>query len=324
MPTTFEIWGTGYPSQEVVGESFYESALQKLVAGFEGDDEIIPVTLTHTPRNKHDSNAIAVMSSAGQVGSIPSADAARFAPYFRKLQNEGISLTTTARVWGIFYTDQWNGDTSFRSSVRVDLPEPHLLHPVNQPPTAAYRLLPRGGAIQVTGEEEFTDTLTAYLVPEGECWAYATLHPTETGIRVKKRVVEVRLDGQPVGLLSPKMSSDLLPAVDYLDEHGTVTTARALVKGNRLRVEVVLYAARAYELPERWLERVEQAAGAEAATVIPESETDTVAVETETPTVTAPEPVAPKVFPADWYPDPLRRARLRYYDGEKWSDHTAP
>lgn len=27
--------------------------------------------------------------------------------------------------------------------------------------------------------------------------------------------------------------------------------------------------------------------------------------------------------PADWYPDPKGEARLRYWDGESWTDHTA-
>jgi hypothetical protein len=28
--------------------------------------------------------------------------------------------------------------------------------------------------------------------------------------------------------------------------------------------------------------------------------------------------------PADWYPDPHGEARLRYWDGRRWSEHTAP
>lgn len=27
--------------------------------------------------------------------------------------------------------------------------------------------------------------------------------------------------------------------------------------------------------------------------------------------------------PADWYPDPTGKARLRYWNGEKWTEHTA-
>jgi hypothetical protein len=28
--------------------------------------------------------------------------------------------------------------------------------------------------------------------------------------------------------------------------------------------------------------------------------------------------------PADWYPDPHGEARLRYWDGTRWTEHTAP
>lgn len=43
-------------------------------------------------------------------------------------------------------------------------------------------------------------------------------------------------------------------------------------------------------------------------------------------------PTAPQVAPsppvsatpADWYPDPAGQARLRYWDGTAWTDHTAP
>ncbi|WP_062465592.1 DUF2510 domain-containing protein [Demequina maris] len=38
-----------------------------------------------------------------------------------------------------------------------------------------------------------------------------------------------------------------------------------------------------------------------------------------------PPPPAPvDAKPADWYPDPKGEARLRYWDGAAWTDHTAP
>jgi uncharacterized RDD family membrane protein YckC len=36
-----------------------------------------------------------------------------------------------------------------------------------------------------------------------------------------------------------------------------------------------------------------------------------------------PPPVAPPMPPANWYPDPSGHARLRYWDGKRWTDHTA-
>jgi uncharacterized RDD family membrane protein YckC len=43
-------------------------------------------------------------------------------------------------------------------------------------------------------------------------------------------------------------------------------------------------------------------------------------------TAAAPQPpaaAAPPLPPANWYPDPSGQARLRYWDGARWTDHTA-
>ncbi len=36
-----------------------------------------------------------------------------------------------------------------------------------------------------------------------------------------------------------------------------------------------------------------------------------------------PEPPPPPTVPADWYPDPHGKHRLRYWDGSAWTDHVA-
>lgn len=36
-----------------------------------------------------------------------------------------------------------------------------------------------------------------------------------------------------------------------------------------------------------------------------------------------PPPEPAPAFPADWYPDPHGKARLRYWDGSAWTDHVA-
>jgi hypothetical protein len=45
------------------------------------------------------------------------------------------------------------------------------------------------------------------------------------------------------------------------------------------------------------------------------------------PEATPTEPMAAQAAPpgqkADWYPDPEGKSRLRYYDGQRWTDHTA-
>jgi uncharacterized RDD family membrane protein YckC len=42
-----------------------------------------------------------------------------------------------------------------------------------------------------------------------------------------------------------------------------------------------------------------------------------------TPPQQPPQPASPPMPPANWYPDPSGHARLRYWDGARWTDHTA-
>jgi hypothetical protein len=78
-------------------------------------------------------------------------------------------------------------------------------------------------------------------------WVHVTLHD------IVKQSVEVRLDGSRVGQLTRRMSAELLPAVRHPAEQGRTSAARAIVKGNRIKAEVVLYVARAHQLPESFL-----------------------------------------------------------------------
>jgi collagen type III alpha len=160
----------------------------------------------------------------------------------------------SARVWGAEWADYDDRRAIFRGSVRLDLAEPHMIVPANVPPSPAHRLLPRGNAIQVAGEEKHLDALAPFLRPEGECWVYVTLHEmVEQLARSTRSVVEVRVDDARVGQLTPKMSGELIPALRHLAEHGEAAAARAVIRGNRIKAEVVLYVARTHELPDSWL-----------------------------------------------------------------------
>jgi hypothetical protein len=252
MAIAFDLWGQrGYPHADIVGESHYTAAIRAVLGDdFKADGaEVLAVAeLAPEPANRFDRNAVAVLIGKQLVGYLPREEAARYSPVLLDLVTQGWSPQVAARVWGA----AWDGD--FRGSVRLDLAEPHLLTPANRAPSGEHRLLPPGHAIQVSGEENHLDALLPFLRPEGECWAHATLHEVvEQTARVTRTVVEVRLDGDRVGKLSPKMSGDLLPAIQHLAAEGHATVARALIKGNRLKAEVTLYALRAHELPHSWL-----------------------------------------------------------------------
>lgn len=325
----FEVWGRGWPNTEVVGESYHLREIKALLPrrpNADGEELMVPVTLVHNPDNPHDRNAVEVRAATGLLGHLSRDDAARYAPALDSFQANGMVAGTTARIWG-GERERWDTNgTEFVASVSIDLPEPHLLAPANRPPSVPYHLLPHGGAIQVSGEEEYMPAITPHLNEHGECWAYATLHEfIEQGARTSKILAEVRIDGNPVGRLTPKMSGDILPAVAYLAERGYATSIRALVKGNRLKAEVVLHMLRAYELPADWLASIEDLNTSAATVASVSAETTAVANGTsdagrdEESRVDAPPPAPP----AGWYTDPSGVARLRYWDGTGWTHHTS-
>ena len=296
MSEASDLWGQrGWASTEVVGESHYTSSIKALIAtGIKGDgaEMTAAVQLLPEPLNKHDRHAVGVWAGSRQIGYLSRQDAIRYSPVLLALVARGWTPQVSAQIWA----QQWSaggGDRgSVSASVRLQLAEPHMLVPANQPPDKPHRLLPAGAAVQVTGEEKHLDALAPWLRPEGECWVYATLHEvTEELARSSRTVVEVRVDGVRVGQLTPRMSGDMLPALRHLGEGELTTAARAIVKGNRIKAEVVLYAARAHDLPASWLD-----AAASPATQ-PQRPARMVPPPAPMPTAPTPAPVIPAATP---------------------------
>jgi collagen type III alpha len=329
----FDVWGQrGWHNVDVVGESHYTRDIRALFPaqfGSTGRELTVPVSVTHDARNRHDPNAVQVCASTGLLGYLSRADASRYAPVLSALQAQGMTPMTTAKVWGSYGYYDDGGKNDFVGSVSVDLPEPHMMVPANLPPAGAHSVLPVGSAIQVTGEEKFMPAIVPFLNPRGECWVYATLHElVDQTSRTAKVVAETRIDGQPVGRLSPKMSGDMLPVVTYLQERGALAAVRAIVKGNPLKAEVVLQTMRSSELPADWFDHSVSPGAAGPNGADGPSMTGGAGATVPGPAAPAngtligvPPPSLP---PADWYPDPHGLARLRYWDGDAWTEHTAP
>lgn len=313
MSIPFDLWGQrGWARIEVVGESHYAKSIRGLFGkSFKaaGTEIVVTAQLTPEPQNKHDRNAVGVWSGGSQVGYLPREEAVRYASVLSALTAQGWLPQVSARVWGAEWSDYGNGRGSFQGSVRLDLAEPHMLVPANMPPPGSYRMLPVGGAIQVTGEEKHLDTLASLLRPEGECWAYVSLHEVvEQLARSSRSIVEVRIDGDCVGQLTPKMSAELLPVIRHLAEQNTGTAARAIVKGNRIKTEVVLYVARAHELPESWLGSATSSPPVATPPVLVTTPDITPVATPSTPRTHAPIPPRPTgirfAVPPDWPPPP--------------------
>lgn len=328
----FEIWGDGWPNTEVVGESHHGPAIRALFGRHydpSGTETRVLVRVEHETKNGYDRNACAVIADSGLVGYLAREDAARYAPAFDALAARGLVAVTSARVYGYDAPDWESNKSKFVGSVTIDLPGPHLLAPSNPGPSGAFVLLPRGGAIQVSGEEEHMDALRPHLCPAGDAWVYATLHPHEDpGARSVKRLVEVRIDGQTVGRFSPKLSGDVLPAVEFLTGKGLTTAVRARVKGNQLKAEVVVYAPRAHELTQDWFATIPAVAEEPGGGLRTAESGPTESLDVGSPTdahALTPEAAAaaPPMPPAGWYADPHGQHRVRYWDGQQWTEHVS-
>jgi hypothetical protein len=264
MRQPIDLWGQrGWHGQEVAGESNYASAIRKALGNHTGRDWVEVTTvaqLVPEPNNRHDPNAVQVLINGDVVGYLPREDAARYAPVLSGLVASGWLPQVSAQLRGAMVED-YDYDsrgralttTQFVGSVRLDLAEPHLLVPANPAPDDRHVMLPHGNAIQVTGEEAYLSTLAPLVGQAGETWIHVTLHEITEAARSVKTLVEVRVDGLAGGRLTPKMSSELLPAIRHFTDAGLLTAGRAILKGNELKADITLYVARSGELAHDFL-----------------------------------------------------------------------
>ena len=103
------------------------------------------------------------------------------------------------------------------------------------------------------------DVLRTFALGTDPRHVAATLHvieePRRTGDPV--RVVEVRLDGERVGVMSKTISDQIHDLVTYVASKGRTPVARAIIKGSDLRADVAVHVARTSEVPQKWLDTVE-------------------------------------------------------------------
>lgn len=340
VAVVFDVWGQrGWYRADVAGESFHSKDIEKLFSGKIPDDGAtldLVAQLVPEPTNRHDRNAVKVMIGSSHVGYLPKEIVGDYLPVLRELIVAGYAPQCGAQVraWPeMDYSYDARGGvqrrrTGISASVRLDLAEPHMLIPLNAAPVVAYAMLPIGNAVQVTGEENHMGTLRAWTRPSSEGWVHVSLHRvTEQLARTTRDVVEVRLDGEPVGQLTPKMSGEYTPAIDLLDGSNVLAVARAVVKGNALKADVVLYAAKAGQLGDEWIRAAVGAAPsvAQVSARGPDVEPAPAAQLAERQTqVELLAPVSSQRPPAGWFPDPSGDGGLRWWDGTIWTEHHTP
>ncbi|MFB9315648.1 DUF2510 domain-containing protein [Nocardioides plantarum] len=137
----------------------------------------------------------------------------------------------------------------------ISLAEPHLLQPLNDPPTGDVVELPEGRKQKVAvSASTRSDGARPWIRPEGAGWVYCHLKPhTEQLARSTRDVVQVWIDSTLIGTLTPAMSKNFLPLVNLVVDSGRIPVARGLVKGNHLQVEMAVAALKSSEVTQSWL-----------------------------------------------------------------------
>jgi hypothetical protein len=325
----------------VVGESHYGAAIRSLLPrdwdGAHGvevrrDFELIP-----EPGNHYDPWAISVRADNKTVGYIPRTDAPQWANVVRRICASGYIPVVPGRVYAFERSDwdNWDGTgdppKDFGATVQLKLGEPGTALPLNNPPEVPHTLLPRSTIVQVTKEIDHLDTLLKFVPPSGYGLLIATLH--EGFAASGRSMVEVRIDDECVGQLTPQMSQRFLPLIQHLGGRHLLPACWADITGSAVAAEVRISAvkaneatpdvlngdavevlrliaeerdARAYYLSGN-LFRVEDARAAERS-------------ESRRPPIATPPPLPP----AGWYADPRYPQFLRYWNGATWTEHTAP
>lgn len=264
--TEFELWSKGgWPRVEVAGEFYHQAEIRSLLPPTLGDGSVEVEATAHLvpePGNKFDRHAVRVEVQGRVVGYLPKEVAPAYGPVLGALIERGFAPATACRIWA-YERDEWKGadrlghdiyERVLSAQVSVVLDAPHRIVPMNLEPTRSHKTLPHGGALQVRGEEKHLDVLAPWIERDGEGWIYAELRVIEvkTG-KSSKAVVEIILDGDVIGELTPAMSAHFAPAVEHCASQGSSVVAKVLLKGNAMKVEAVLYAAKSHELDSSWV-----------------------------------------------------------------------
>lgn len=247
-------WGRGQVEFEIEFEADHRAEIAALYR-----DSGLPITGSGTVLNDLEAtltpslhpNAPAVMIGPHWVGNLTSAQFAPYRPAVDRLAAAGCRLQVRARVWAR------DDSGKVRSNVRVYLPEVGEIDPPGPMPAGAHILLPPGRKIQVTEEDRYLSEVSALLGGNPQRPVVATLHiaPTMSDSRAAKERVEVRVYGEVVGMLTAHMSEHFVPLIKACDEEGVTVACRAIVKGNQIKADVELDAARAGDLDDDWIAR---------------------------------------------------------------------
>ncbi|MGE2736073.1 hypothetical protein [Mycolicibacterium vaccae] len=259
MRRHYELWNEqrgDWCNYDIVGEKSYGAGILRLLP--DGWDrggvrvrrafELIP-----EPDNPYDPWAISVRADRQTVGYLCRDDCRGWAPVIRRVVASGLVPVVPGRIYAYQATnwDDWDGANDppkeLAAKVQLKLGEPAGALPLNDPPRVPYTLIPRSAMVQVTKEDEHSDALLKF-VPESGCGPlFVTLHESVGRGASAKSVVEVRIDDERIGQLTPQMSQRFLPMIRHLETRGLVTACWGDIRGSAVAAEVRIDGIKANE-----------------------------------------------------------------------------
>lgn len=202
--------------------------------------ELIP-----EPEGPRGSWSTSVRVDGRTLGYLGDEIAPVWAGVIRRIVASGFVPKTSAQIYGYEY-DGWDG-IEFRPTVRIGLGDPNDAVPINDPPQAPYTMLPRSAFVQVTKEDEHFGALAKFVPRSGHGVLFVTLHEHEPDGRAKTHV-EVRIDNERVGQLTPQMSLRFLPMIKHLHGRGLLTACWGDITGSSVAAEVRIDGMKANEV----------------------------------------------------------------------------
>ncbi|MGS2809918.1 TerD family protein [Nocardia sp. MW-W600-9] len=196
--------------------------------------------------------AISVRTAGRTIGYLDADTARKWAGPIRRIVAAGFVPTTSGRIWYTEY-DGWDG-TDSRAAVQLGLGEAFDAIPLNEPPKSPYTILPRSAVVQVTKEHEHFDVLRKFVPECGHGVLIVTLHENAPDSGKAKPHVEVRIEGQRIGQLTPQMSQRFAPLIQHLEARGLVTACWGDITGSPVAAKVRIDAVKANEATSQTLD----------------------------------------------------------------------
>lgn len=245
----------GWANKEIAGEFYYSDAILALLPRLPSNGDPVEaelqVDLVPEKDNPHDRRAVSVRSDGKVLGYLPREMAADYALPVQRVVASGARVRAAASVYA--YTNQWKGEPEIQ--MRVALPDPEMMAPVNGGYPANTTVLPYGRSYQVTKEEDHFDHLFDYVPSNGSGLVILTMHRRESMLKngTSREIIELRLDGERVGELTAATSKYYLPLVQHARDLDRTIGVWSKLTGSGLAAELTIHGAKSNEVTDQWL-----------------------------------------------------------------------